>query len=369
LSVTVRGQGAKVERGGKLFDDFTSFDYLKVAENPKVIRAAQQALERSGLGFSGTRTGIGSSRELVSLEERLARFYGQERAIVFSSRNQALLALFSALVSENDIIAFEETSLAPLYDAAYLLHAGVYPLPALSFERLAELAERSVTHPVLLFVDGLNPLTGLSIHGEQLVPLLGIDKRVHLVMDESYALAALGDRGSGGLEAARFVHQHLTIVGGFGFGCPGYGGFIAGSSVLIEYVRQTSRAIEVEPPIPPSIAASVEESIDQLELGIASRFKLVELAGLFRSKIALAGLKIDLAQRSPITLLPVSSLNVGRELVTWLESKGILTELVSLKGVGRESYALRIVFNSSISELQIDRLACLIVETLGAKIG
>ena len=152
LPVSGNRSSGMVEIGGRKVIDFTGTDYLDAASNPRVTRAAIQALATHGISQSPARTSAGSLVELVSAEDRLARFLGAEAALFFSSRNQALLSMLAGILSQGDQLAFDECSHAPVADAAYLLEATPVPFSLDRVENIDAVVERSSFVPLAIFL-------------------------------------------------------------------------------------------------------------------------------------------------------------------------------------------------------------------------
>lgn len=352
-----------IEIAGRKLVDFTNFDYLGLARNPKVVKAALQAVEEHGIFQPPSRPSSGSLAELTSAENRLAKFLGVEAAVFFSSRNQALLSLLSALLGQGELLAFDESTYAPVADAALLLEANPVPFCLDRIDSLADVIERSVLTPMVVYGEGIAPLSGEVFPLRYLQSKLGGESRVSLVLDESYSLVALGERGSGAFEASAAIIPGVAFVGGFGIGMPGYGGFVAGSSLVIEYIRQTSKAIESEPPLPAGIAAAIEAAIDLVELDLVARRKLAHSVKRLRSVFVEAGLFISGDDNSPIIGIRVPSFSVGRELVGRFLARGVLVELVGVRTLRKETPLIRIVVSSLHSDRQLDGLIDLVIES------
>ena len=358
-----RGSG-RVDFAGKSLIDFTSFDYLGLSNNKRVVKAAQQALESHGISQSSSRTSGGTLPEVFSAEQRLAKLLGAESALFFSSRNQALLSLMSALVSEGDLVAFDEGTQAPLVDACHLLDGVPVTYNQSRPESLDPILLKSSLVPLCLYADGLSAITGEVFPLEMISKKITIDKKVHLVVDESYSLGVVGDRGSGAFEQAAVILPHVSFVGNFGFGCPGFGGYVAGKAVLVDYLKQTSRAFDVECPIPVNLAASTEEGINVLELELLTRRRVCDLAFRFREQLLAADVVVTGGVQSPIVSIFVDSFKSAREIAARIETKGFLVDSVGLRTVRKERPILRVVFNSSHKQVDIDLLLELVIESV-----
>ena len=194
-----------------------------------------------------------------------------------------------------------------------------------------------------------------------------VDSRIHLVIDESYSLGVIGERGSGAYEASGLVYPNVSFVGGFGAGVPGYGGFVAAKSSIVEYIKQTSRAIESECPIPAGIAAGIEAALNVLELDILARKKVRHSTQRVRTIFSEAGLQITGNDLSPIVGIVLPSFSVGRDLVARFLSKGVLVDSVGVRAMRKETPLLRIVLSEAHTPTHIDQLVELVLESYSSK--
>lgn len=363
-----RAEGT-IELSDRKLIDFTNFDYLNLSKNQKVVRAAQQAFETHGLSQPSGRSSSGSLAELISAEDRVARFLGAEAALFFSSRNQALLSLLAALLAQGEPVAFDESCYAPIADGTLLLEGIPLPFSADHVDSIDAVIERASGSSLVLYGEGASPISGDIFPLTRLQGRLGIDSRINLIVDESYALGVIGERGSGAFEASGVVYPNVSFVGAFGFGIPGYGGFVAAKGSIIEYIKQTSRAIESEPPIPAGIAAGIEKAIDVIELDILARNKVRHSIQRVRKVLSDGGLQLTGNEGSPIIGVVLPSFRVGRDFVTRFLSKGVLVDSVGVRAMRKETPLLRIVISEAHTPIQIDQLLELILESAGAVSG
>lgn len=357
-----------IELSDRKVVDFTNFDYLSLSKNQKVVRAAQQAFEAHGISQPLGRSSSGSVAELVSAEDRLARFLGTESALFFSSRNQALLSLLAAILSEGEPVAFDESCYAPIADGALLLEAIGLPFSADRPDSLDSVIDRATGSSLVLYAEGMSPISGEVFPLPLLQKRLSVDSRIHLVVDEGYSMGAIGERGSGTYEASGLVYPNVSFVGGFGAGIPGYGGFIAAKASIVEYIKQTSRAIESEPPVPAGIAAAIEAAIDVVELDILARKKVRHSVKRVRTVFSEAGLQLTGSELSPVLGVVLPSFSVGRDLVSRFPSKGILVDSVGVRAMRKETPLLRIIISEAHTPIQIDQLVELVLESYRSKI-
>lgn len=361
LSPTRPISGSLVEQRGKQVLDFTNWDFLGVGSNPKVRRAAQSALERGALGSASCRAAAGTNAETVSAESRLAAFLGTEAALLLPSKNQGIFTFFTSLLTERDVLLADEFALAPVSDAAYLMHAEYRTYKSLDASSLMTELEKS-RHFARRFVfcEGLSPITGAPAELKN-ITAQAARFDAQLIVDESFSLSALGVRGAGRIEEAA-VLPPLCIIGDFGHSMGLFGGFLAGPQTLISYLQQRSRAIGIDAPLPAAVASAVEAALEFVELAHLSRDELTKRAIRLTDAMRAAGIKLPSPAASPVLSVPLPKLSKARELEAALFQRGFLAEVVSSQVPFSEVAYLRLIVTSRHTEKQLEALAETMIE-------
>lgn len=353
--------GAIVETRGKQVVNFSNWDLLGVGENQRVRRAAQSALERAPLSAAASRLSTGTSAEIVAAENRLAGFLGAERALLLPSKNQGIFTLIAALLSDRDAVITDELTQAPVGDAAYLLQADFRTYrssdPA---SLLSELERARMRARRLVFVEALSPITG---HLADLKFISAQSNRFDaaLVIDESFTLGGYGVRGAGGVEASALLPP-FCVLGDLGHSFGLFGGFLAGSQVLISYIEQRSRALGIDTALPPALAAAVEAALDYIELAHLQREELFKRAKLVREQLVAAGI-LDLATHtSPILSLPFPKASKAAELTAALFNRGFMVEVVTAQVPFSEKSYVRAIITNRHTERQLEGFVNTVIE-------
>lgn len=345
-----------IEIKGKKVADFTNWDFLNLNSNRKFMRSAQEEIEKSGVGALSSRLSSGTSYSHLALEKRIAGFLGTQSAVVFSSKNQAVFSLFTALVGEADAVFYDEQMQSPVSDACYLVNA-----PALSFNSSnlpaleTELAKVKQANRKIIVVESVSPGSGKK---NDLSALLQIALRqdAHLVVDESYALGAIGLRGAGLCEELGCISQLLCVYGSMGQGLAAYGAFVAGGAIVSNYLIQRSKTFQNEVSLPPALAAAVESGINIIELAHLEREKLRQNTKRLRDGLTEAGF-LDAGQSdSMIVSIMVGKFRRAREFADILFQRGFLAEAVSLQTPLTEVGMLRFIVQAAHSPKSIDAL-------------
>lgn len=355
---THRNRG-KITVRGQVLTDFTSWDLLNLNNEPALKRALQVEAEAVGIGASASRLSSGTTPAHLSVEHRIAKFLGTESALLFSSTNQAIISIASALLTERDCVIVDETEHSPVVDAAHLVNCEVIHFSPQNLEALPSILERAKSFKNrLLFVESVSPYSGatanLSVianHVERAEALL--------IVDESCGIGTMGIRGAGGTEHYNVAKRAFALFGSLGRGLGIFGAFVAGSKLLTDYLINRSRTFTSENALPAPLCAAIEKAIDLTELAHAGRERLRSLALRFRAGLIPMGLCKDIGSDSAIISINVSRARFARELALALFQRGILCEALSDGLILEQGSTVRFILNSAHTDEDIDR-------TLGA---
>jgi 7-keto-8-aminopelargonate synthetase-like enzyme len=329
---------------GRTLIDFTSWDLYDLNHHPAARRVVQRTIEEHGLTAGAARGSSGSSGLHSMCERRLAEFTGFEAATVFSSKNQAILSLLTAIASERDVVVFDEAMQSPVGDAAYLVNCPSATFPAAQLTRArAELEKAKGARRRFVCVESVSPITGEALDLAAW-SAVAVKCDAELIVDESYAIGTVGLRGSGGLESVplrtgvlcAFADCALTLAAG--------GAFIAGPLTLVRYLMQRSRTFVAEVAPPPFLMAALEGAVGYVELGHNLRERIGLTAGKLRAGLLQMGALGREQGNSPIICVPMKSLRVAKEIAEALFQKGVLVEVLARPSSGSAPYSDGLAF-------------------------
>jgi glycine C-acetyltransferase len=258
-------QGSSVVIDGKRYLLFCSNNYLGLATHPEVVAAAHAALDRYGAGAVSSRLISGHMAPHAELEEKLARWKGVERALVFSTGYQANVGTLTALLGAGDVVVSDELNHASLIDGCRLSRAEVAVYRHNDVEHLAAVLARTqgarramvVTESVFSMDGDTAPLGEIA----ELAERFG----AWLMVDEAHAAGVFGPRGAG-LVAKLGLTQRVTVhVGTLGKALGSFGAYVAGSSPLIELLINRARPFIFTTALAPACAAAASAAIDVIE--------------------------------------------------------------------------------------------------------
>ncbi len=259
--------GASTVIGGREMVNFSSYDYLGLNHHPAVRAAAHEAIERYGISASASRLVAGERPVHRELEAALAAFYSQEDCLTFVSGHAANVATIGALLGPRDLIVHDALAHNSIVMGAQLSRAE---RRAFAHNDLAALdatltSIRGQFDRVLIVAEGLYSMDGDLCDLPTLVEL----KHRHqawLMIDDAHGLGVLGARGHG-------VHEHFGVdpgevdiwMGTLSKTLAACGGYIAGPSVLIEYLKRAAGGFVYSVAMPPAIAAAALAALQILE--------------------------------------------------------------------------------------------------------
>ena len=229
LRTVASAQGPRLIIDGREFLNFSSNDYLGLANDPLLKRAATDAIERYGVGAGASRLVCGNIEPYAALEEELARFKNKPAAIVFGSGYAANVGTITALVGEGDVVILDKLDHASIIDGARQSGATIRVYPHKNLKKLEDVLKQCGTFRRKLIITE----TVFSMDGD-LAPLADIVELKEkygawLMIDEAHA-TGLYAKNRRGLAEAAGVEDKIDVTLGTlskALGCAG--GFVVGS--------------------------------------------------------------------------------------------------------------------------------------------
>ena len=260
-------QGPEVEIGGRRLVNFSSNDYLGLANDRRLRKAATSAIDEFGVGAGASRLITGNLSPHLSLERALAKWKRTKASLCFSSGYAAALGTIPALVGKDDVILLDKLCHASLIDGAKLSGAVLRVFPHNHVGKLeSHLEWANRAHPserVLIITESV-----FSMDGDRapLRELIELKKRFGalLLLDEAHAVGVIGPNGRG-LAAAENVSEEVDVqMGTLSKALGASGGYICGARTLIYWLINRARSFIYSTAPPPAIAAAALAAIDFL---------------------------------------------------------------------------------------------------------
>jgi 8-amino-7-oxononanoate synthase len=220
-----------------------SNNYLGLTGDPRVIEGARQALEQYGTGLTGSRLLNGTTPLHLELEAELAGLMGTQDAIVFTTGHQSNLGALGTLLGPDDTVIVDSADHASILDGCLLSRAKLRPFRHNKLDKLEKALDRAAGDPggVLVVVDGVFSMEGDVAPLPQIADLAQ-RYGARLMVDEAHGVGVLGARGAGASELLGVEDRVDLRMGTFSKSLASCGGFIAGSTEVVEYLRIQSRA-------------------------------------------------------------------------------------------------------------------------------
>jgi glycine C-acetyltransferase len=300
-------------------------NYLGLADNPELIRAARESLDRWGYGLASVRFICGTQEIHKDLEASISRFLGTDDTILYSSCFDANGGLFETLLGAEDAVISDELNHASIIDGVRLCKAQRYRYKnnnLADLETKLKEADAAKARFKLIATDGVFSMDG------SIADLKGIcdlaDKYQALVMvDDSHAVGFLGKTGRGTHEHCGVMGRVDIFTGTLGKALGGAsGGYTSGRKEIIDLLRQRSRPYLFSNTIAPSIAAASLKCLEMLTASTALRDKLEENTRYFRDGLAKTGLTIR-SGTHPIVPVMLGDAALSQKVSARMLEKGV----------------------------------------------
>jgi 8-amino-7-oxononanoate synthase len=360
-----RGPGVELLLDGKPVVDFSSNDYLGLAGDPRLARAASEMLERSSTGGAAARLISGNQKVHVELERALARFKNTESALLFNSGYAANTGTIQALVGKRDVVYADELNHASLIDGARLSRAEVRVFPHSDLAALRTMLESDSGkfRRRLIVVDGVFSMDGDIFPLRELVPLAR-EFGAWTFVDDAHATAVLGAGGRGSAEHCGVEGEIDILMGTLGKALGTMGAFICGSSILIEFLMHRARSFVFTTASPPAMAAATLESLRITAAEPWRRERLMSNARYLRGKLNGIGLAPGGEAEGYIVPILLRDSDRTMKMGQFLREAGYLVGAVRPPTVPMGQSRLRITLSSAHEERHMDGLVDALSEAL-----
>jgi 8-amino-7-oxononanoate synthase len=353
------GPGVRVRLRGRELLNFASNDYLNLAGDPRLSRAAARAARRYGTGAGSSPLVAGHLPPLRALERDLARWQETESTLVFSSGYLANLALVASLANQDDAIFSDELNHASLIDGCRLSRARVHVYRHADADHLHDLLRQhgGSARRRLILSD-----TVFSMDGDlaPVADLLDLARRhdALLLIDEAHATGVLGANGRGVCESiprTELDPDRLIKVGTLSKALGAQGGFVCGSRRLIEWLVNRARPYIFSTALSPPVASAARRAVVLVRQEPERRRQLLALADLLRDELHGLGYP-EGRSRCQIVPLIVGDAAEAVDLSRRLEQLGLLVPAIRPPSVPVGTSRLRISLTAGHSDEDVFRL-------------
>ena len=348
-------QGASVRTNGQEVLNLCANNYLGLANHPRVVAAAREALEADGYGMASVRFICGTQEIHKTLEARLARFLGMEDVILYSSCFDANGGLFETLLDERDAVISDALNHASIIDGIRLCKAQRLRYANSDMAELERCLQQSRgARTRLIATDGVFSMDGFIAKLPEICDLAeGYDALV--MVDDSHATGFMGPRGRGTPEhcgvGARIDILTSTLGKALGGGS---GGFIAARREVIDWLRQRSRPYLFSNSLPPVVAAASLAVLDLLEQDPTLRRSLFENARYFRAALSTAGFTLKPGEH-PIVPVMLGDAALAGRMAERLLAEGVYVIGFSYPVVPQGQARIRTQMSAALTRPQLER--------------
>lgn len=331
-------------------------NYLGLADNPELIKAAKESLDKWGFGLSSVRFICGTQEIHKELERKISEFLGQEDTILYTSCFDANGGLFETLLGEEDAVVSDELNHASIIDGIRLCKAQRYRYKNCDMNDLEEKLKEARSNNaknILIATDGVFSMDGFIAPLKDICNLA--DKYGAMVMvDDSHAVGFIGKHGKGTHEYNDVMGRVDIITGTLGKALGGAsGGYTSARKEIVELLRQRSRPYLFSNTVAPAIVAASIKVLDMLSSTTHLRDKLEENTKYFREKIKAAGFNIKEGVH-PIVPIMLGDAVLAQQMAARMLEKGVYVIGFFYPVVPKGTARIRVQISAAHSKEDLD---------------
>jgi glycine C-acetyltransferase len=362
-------QGAWLLVDGQRVLNFCSNNYLGLANHPRLVEAAQDAITRYGIGPAAVRTIAGTMDIHLELERRLAAFKGVEAAINFQSGYNANLGAIQALVGKDDVIYSDELNHASIIDGCRLSRAKIVRYAHCNptdLRRQIEANQDAGFRRALIITDGVFSMDGDVTPLDKLYEIAS-EFDFMLMVDDAHGEGVLG-KGGRGIVDHFDLHGKVDIeVGTLSKAFGVVGGVVAGSQRIVDWLRQRGRPFLFSSAMTVPDVAACLAAIDLLEESSELVDRLWENTDYFKRELQALGFDTGLST-TPITPVMLGDAPLAQRFSRRLFEEGIFAMAIGFPTVPRGKARIRVMISASHSQEDLNR-GLTVFEKVGQELG
>ena len=351
-------QGPRIEIGGKIFLNFSSNDYLGLANDPVLREAAIRAVEKFGAGAGASRLICGSLAPFHELEEMLAGFKRTEAALTFSTGYATAIGTIGALLGKDDIIILDKLVHASIVDAARLSGAKLRVFAHNDLDDLEDKLKwvQKVQSPAraLVVTESIFSMDGDAAPLREIVTLKE-KYGAWLMVDEAHATGIIGKSGRGLAEKLGVSEQIEIQMGTLGKALGSSGGYICGSRELVDYLVNRARSFIFSTAPVPAAAASATAAIQFVQSTEGERRQIQLRSRVAEFQTQISNLKSQIP--APIIPIIIGDENEAVAAAAKLREQGIFVPAIRYPTVARGKARLRVTLTAAHSADDVSTLA------------
>jgi glycine C-acetyltransferase len=348
-------QGAWLDIEGQRVLNFSSNNYLGLANHPRLVEAAHKALDRFGVGPGAVRTIAGTMSLHVELDQRMATFKGVGSAITFQSGFTANLGVIPALVGKGDAIFSDELNHASIIDGSRLSGAKILRFKHADAQDLGKVLDehRGEYRRALVVTDGVFSMDG------DVAPLDEIYQQSNradaiLMVDDAHGEGVLG-KGGRGIVDQFGLHGKVDVeVGTFSKAFGVMGGVVAGNEKIVEWLHQRGRPFLFSSAMTVPDVAACLAAIDLLEESTELVDRLWANTELFKKEMKTLGFDTGKSV-TPITPVMLGEAKVAQQFSRELFEAGVFAMPLGFPTVPQGAARLRVMISAAHSSSDLEQ--------------
>lgn len=348
-------QGAWLQVDGNRVLNFCSNNYLGLANHPRIIEAAQKAMEQFGVGPGAVRTIAGTMGLHVELDQRMAQFKHVNSAITFQSGFAANIGVIPALVGKEDAIFSDELNHASIIDGSKLSRAKIIRFDHASADDLSDKLQkhRSDYRRAMVITDGVFSMDG-DVAPLDKIYEVSKEHDTILMVDDAHGEGVLGEGGRGIVDHFGLHGKVDVEVGTFSKAFGVVGGVVAGNEKVVEWLQQRGRPFLFSSAMTvPDVAACVA-AVDLLEESTELVDRLWENTKLFQSEMKSMGFDTGKTQ-TPITPVMLGEAQLAQEFSRELYEAGVFGMAIGFPTVARGAARIRVMISAAHSNDDLEQ--------------
>ena len=355
-------QGAHVPVDGREVLNFCANNYLGLADDPTLVRAAQDGLTRWGLGLASVRFICGTQTIHKDLEAAIAGFLGMDDAVLYTSCFDANGGLFETLLDEPDVVISDALNHASIIDGVRLCRAQRQRYAHGDMDELERLLKAaSSARTRLIATDGV-----FSMDGDvaPLGPICDLAERhdALVMVDDSHATGFFGPTGRGTPEHCGVAGRVDIVTSTLGKALGGAsGGFTAGRAEVVALLRQRSRPYLFSNTLPPALVCSALAGLALLSRSTALRDRLAANTRWFRQAMTAAGFGLRPGEH-PIVPIMLGDARLAHRMAADLFDEGIYVVGFSYPVVPRDKARIRVQVSAAHTDGDLERAVAAFVK-------
>ncbi len=344
-------QGPEIRIAGRQLINFSSNDYLGLANDARIKNWLIDALQVLGVGAGASQLIVGYNETHRELELALSGWLQRDATLLFPSGYMANLAIASTLIDKNSVVIQDKLNHASLIDAATLSPGKLARYPHSDMQALERLLIKHNEKKRVVMTDGVFSMDGDCARLQEIAELCAMHNAL-LVVDDAHGIGALGQQGAGLVESLALTQQQVPLlVGTFGKAFGISGAFVSGDSRLIDLLLQKARTYIYTTAMLPAVAATLVKTLELVRNASDLRQQLRTNIDLLKSQVP------ALASDTHIQPLVIGASNHALNASNRLREQGVLAMAIRPPTVPNGTARLRISLSAAHTRQHINALA------------